>query len=54
MCYSDHLPEPCNSYIDKEIEEFNYSLSHVVQTLVQVVQAKQFAIPYLWQQSIKL
>jgi hypothetical protein len=53
MCYSDHLPEPCNSYIDEGIEEINYFLSHVVQTLVQVVLAFESAIPNLCQKSIK-
>jgi hypothetical protein len=47
ICYEHHLPETCNSYIDEAIQEFNYSLSHVVQTLVQIVQANEFAIPDL-------
>ena len=50
--YSDHLPESCNSYIDEAVKEFDYFLSHVVQTLVQVVQANEFAIPNLCQKSI--
>jgi len=48
ICYSDHLPESCNSYIDEAVEEFNYFVSHVDHTLVQIVQTVELAIPYLW------
>jgi len=47
LCIFMHLPESCNSNIDEAVKEINYFLPHIAQILVQIVQAKEFAIAYL-------